>query len=166
MTKPRYQEITSETIPVVKLPLDAATEEDAVASARIIAGELGDKRGPAKTFSPVQMWDIDLPKAGTEIDIPFPAEHNCIVFVRRGSVEIASGSEENLVDSKLGPQDVALMKIDGSSAIRLRVKERNSSVLILGGEPIDEPIAARGPFVMNTQQELYHAMNDYQSGKF
>jgi redox-sensitive bicupin YhaK (pirin superfamily) len=151
MTKPRYQPIKKEQIPEVLLPLGVAPPENSsnddsvLGKVRIIAGEFGSQKGAAETFSPVQMWDVQLPNAGSEVDLPFPADHNCIVFVRRGSVDVLSG-EENLKSSTLGPQDVALMRMDGSDVLRLRVNKPDTSVMILGGEPIDEPIAARGPF--------------------
>lgn len=165
MAKPGYQGITNEKIPVVNLPLNAEEGTQLVGTARIIAGELGATKGAAKTFSPVQMWDVILPHAGAEVDFPFEADHTCIVFVRRGSVEVLSGEGDDLKASKLGPQDVALMRTDGSSLLKIRVAEPDSSVLIMGGEPLNEPIAARGPFVMNTQDQLRQAMVDYSSGK-
>ena len=139
-------------------------------TARIVAGQLGNTTGAASTFSPVQMWDVSLPHAGAEVDLPFDPTHNCIVFVRRGSVEVLSGQDDDdnknkLRASALGPQDVALMRLDGSDVLKLRVVEPDSSVLILGGEPIDEPIAAQGPFVMNTHEEIGQAIRDYQMGK-
>lgn len=167
MAKPGYQGILNKQIPVVNLPL--GTEGDSVmGTARIIAGEIGETNGAAKTFSPVQMWDINLPHAGSEFDLPFPSDHNCIVFVRRGSVEVLSGANDGkeLKSSKLGPQEVALMRIDGSDILRVRVGEPDSSIMILGGEPLNEPIAAQGPFVMNTPQEIHTAMTDYRMGKF
>ena len=68
--------------------------------------------------------------------------------------------------SKLGPQDVALMHLDGSHTIKLRVDRPDTSILIMGGEPLNEPIAAQGPFVMNSHDELRKAINDYRAGKF
>lgn len=169
MTKPRYQPILKEDIPEVPLPLgvDTSSENAVLGKARIIAGELGETKGAASTFSPVQMWDVQLPHVGSEIDLPFPAHHNCIVFVRRGSVEVVSGdeSDKKFKTSTLGPQDVALMRLDGSDILRLRVVQSDSALLILGGEPLDEPIAAQGPFVMNTQDEIRQAMRDFREGK-
>ena len=169
MTKPRYQPILNKDIPVVKLPLAGEKDdEEPLATARIIAGELDVTNGPASTFSPVQLWDVNVDKAGSEFDLPFRADHNCIVFVRRGSVTVISGSPEDenkLKATELGPQDVALMRMDGSDKLRLRANHADSSVLILGGEPLDEPIAAQGPFVMNTEDEIHRAISDYRLGK-
>lgn len=169
MSKPSYQAIRNEKIPVVSLYNDA---KEAVGTARIIAGEFSDQaKGAAKTHSPVQLWDVSLPQAGSQVDLPYPAHQNCIVFCRRGSVEIVSGNEDDVSKkaSKLGPQDVAIL--DGNDGardgqyVRLRVVKPDSSVLIMGGERLDEPIAAQGPFVMNTYDEISRAMSDYRSGK-
>lgn len=170
MTKPRYQPIAKEDIPEVPLPLgvDVNAGDAVLGKARVIAGQLGETQGAASTFSPVQMWDVQLPHVGSEVDLPFPAHHNCIVFVRRGSIEVLSGEDDldkKLKTSKLGPQDVALMRLDGSDTLRLRVVDPDTALLILGGEPLDEPIAAQGPFVMNTQDEIRQAMSDYRAGK-
>ncbi len=167
MTKPRYQAITKDKIPSVDLPLGPREEGvESLGTVRLIAGELDNVKGAAMTFSPVEMWDVILPHAGAEVDIPFPADHNCIVFVRRGKVEILSGDEGKGKKSVLGPQDVAVMHLDGSDVLRIRVQEADTSLLVMGGEPLNEPIAAQGPFVMNTQDELRQAMVDYRNGRF
>jgi quercetin 2,3-dioxygenase len=166
MTKPRYQAISKDKIPTVELPLKREEGTDPLASVRVIAGEIDEVKGAAQTFSPVQMWDVNLPHAGAEVDIPFPADHNCIVFVRRGSIQVLSGDNGEGKKSKLGPQDVAVMHLDGSDSLRVRVEESGTSLLVMGGEPLNEPIAAQGPFVMNTQKELQQAMTDYRSGRF
>lgn len=171
MTKPGYQAINKESIPIVNLPLGSTMDDDVMATARVIAGEIGTTKGAAQTYSPVQVWDITLPRGGSEIDLPFPPDHNCIIFVRRGSVQVLSNGANNGEISQeqqqlLKPQEVALMRIDGSSdTVRIRVVDADSSILVLGGEPIDEPIAAQGPFVMNTQDEIHQAMSDYRAGK-
>ena len=165
MTKPRYQPILKDQIPSVSLPI-GASEEDTLGTARLIAGEMDDIKGKAKTYSPVQMWDVILPNAGPEVDIPFPSDHNCIVFVRRGRVQVLSGENGEGKKSALGPQDVAVMHLDGSDHLRVRVDKPDTSLLIMGGEPMNEPIAAQGPFVMNTYDEIRKANIDFRSGKF
>lgn len=164
MTQPGYQAIANAKIPVVSLVGGG--------SARIIAGELADTNGAAKTFSPVQMWDVDLPTLGSVVDLPFPPDHNCILFVRRGKVQVitkTTDDDDTSVDGEtsqlLEPQELAVLRRDGGDTIRVRVAEKNSSLLVLGGEPLNEPIAAQGPFVMNTRSELRQAMMDYQMGK-
>jgi redox-sensitive bicupin YhaK (pirin superfamily) len=170
MTKPRYQPILNEQVPVVNLPLGSASSHEkdtpVVGTARVIAGDLGETHGVAKTFSPVQLWDISLPNEDSEVEIPFPADHNCILFVRRGSVEVLSHNGGKDTVQVLKPQEVALMRVDGSDTVKVRVKESNSALLVMGGEPLNEPIAAQGPFVMNTQEEIYQAISDYRMGKF
>lgn len=153
MVKPRYQAITNSKVPTIALGDDGAT-------ARIIAGSLHDTTGPAKTYSPINLWDVSLPKKGSVVEIPYPKDHACIVFVRRGSVAING-------DKKLGPQDVALLKNgEDADALQLQVLKDDTSVLIMGGEIIDEPIANMGPFVMNTDLEIKQAVQDYQNGRF
>lgn len=165
MTEPRYQSILRKDIPNITLP-------DNAGSIRLIAGEMNGVRGAAQTYSPIQMWDVTLPKKANhkKVDIPFPSNHNCMVFVRRGGIQIISNNDNNNDDnasSLLGPQDVALLHLDGTSdTIRIQVEQPDTSVLIMGGEPIDEPIVARGPFVMNSMEEIRQANMDYHSGTF
>ena len=181
MTKPNYQGITNAQIPVVSLPLErksddtdddtTTTTNEVLGTARIIAGELGSTKGAATTFSPIQVWDIELPKKDSVIDLPYPSHHRGMIFVRRGSVEILNNTDDDDDGSRgtvLQPQEVGILRQDAEATdtIRVRVLEQNSSILVMGGEPLNEPIAAQGPFVMNTQNEIVQAMNDYRSGKF
>ena len=118
------------------------------------------------------MWDIELPKKDSVIDLPYPSHHRGMIFVRRGSVEIMNDDDDDgSRGTVLQPQEVGILRqdaeaTDGTDTIRVRVLEQNSSILVMGGEPLNEPIAAQGPFVMNTQNEIVQAMNDYRSGKF
>ena len=165
MTAPKYQPLLDKNIPKVEL-LSAASAGDnnngvcSVAPledgyARIIAGEFRDVKGPAETFTPVNLWDLILLNPASKFEFEIPESHTLLVFVRRGSVKVQG--------KMLGLADVAIMN-KGGKQLTLQSLEKDTSVLILSGEPIDEPIAARGPFVMNTQNELRQAMRDYQSG--
>jgi len=158
MTAPKYQGIDDKDIPEVDIPSGAGT-------VRVIAGSFGGITGPASTFSPVQLWDVKLPKEGAVADLPFQADHNCIVFVRRGGVDVLTGKDDDSADP-LGPQDVALMKRESGDALRLRAAADDTRLVIMGGKPLNEPIAARGPFVMNTWDELMEANQDFRSGNF
>jgi quercetin 2,3-dioxygenase len=177
MTPPKYQEILNANIPVVQLKgrtADSEGTEEPVGSARVIAGELLGTKGSASTFSPIQVWDVSLPHLDSSVELPFPSNHNCIVFVRRGSVQVltsaaTSSNGDTKKDGVLGPQDVAILDSSSSSStssvVALRVLEPNTSVLVLGGEPFGEPITNHGPFVMNTQEQIREAFADYRSGR-
>jgi hypothetical protein len=147
MIAPKYQPILSRDIPVVPLPDDSGT-------LRVIAGSYAGANGAASTFSPVNLWDIKL-KAGKTVALPIPEGHNSMVFVRQGHVGLGS--------TVIGTADLALFE-QNETHIHVQALE-DSSLLIMGGEPIAEPIVASGPFVMNTDQEIRLAMMDYQSGR-
>lgn len=168
MTPPRYQPILNKNIPVVSLSTvgsDDGDQKDKAATVRVIAGELDGVKGPANTFSPVELWDLQIPKINSVVDLPFADGHNCIVFCREGSFEIIVGDNEKKSSKAVGPQAVALMEQSGD-IVRIKATAENTSVLIMGGKPINEPIAARGPFVMNTWDEIQKANIVYRSGEF
>ena len=110
--------------------------------------------GAASTYSPVNLWEIQL-AAGKHVELTVPGGHHTMLFVRRGKVTLGSAA--------LGTADLAILENDGTF-IKLLAQE-DSSLLLMGGEPIAEPIVASGPFVMNTEQEIRLAMMDYQSGR-
>jgi len=147
MIAPKYQPILSQDIPVLQLPDNAGT-------LRVIAGNFAGTQGAASTFSPVNLWDIKL-NAGKSVELIVPAGHNTMLFVRQGKVALGS--------AVIGAADMALLESEGTR-IKLQVQE-DTSLLLMGGEPIAEPIVASGPFVMNTEQEIRIAMMDYQSGR-
>jgi hypothetical protein len=144
---PRYQSIRDATIPSVALP-------DAAGQVRLIAGAYGEAAGPAKTFTPVQVWDVRL-AAGAGAELPVADGDTTLVFVLRGEAELADGA-------RLAGPRLAVLERAGEI---LSVRARDAvSLLVLSGRPIDEPIAARGPFVMNTEGEIRDAMREYQAG--
>jgi hypothetical protein len=148
MSKPRYQAITKEQIPVIELAGGG--------HARVIAGELLGKRGPAKTFTPVNLFDVIL-KAGERFELPLPEGHNAAVVLRKGEVLL------NGKDSLQGEAQIAPLSTEGNS-VTLEAKAE-TQLLILSGEPIHEPVASYGPFVMNTREELGQAVEDYRAGR-
>lgn len=147
MIAPKYQPILSQDIPVLQLPDNGGT-------LRVIAGNFAGTQGAASTFSPVNLWDIKL-NAGKSVELIVPAGHNTMLFVRQGKVALGG--------TVIGAADMALLESEGTR-IKLQVQE-DTSLLLMGGEPIAEPIVASGPFVMNTEQEIRIAMMDYQSGR-
>ena len=148
-SNPKYQAIKYEDIHRYQLENNAGTIE-------IIAGEYKGTKGVASTFTPIHMFNAKLNKGG-KADFEFPAHYNTTVLVIEGQVIINNQDEV--------PTDhMALMANDGET-FKIEATE-DAIVLILSGEPINEPIAAHGPFVMNTQQELIEAFNDFNNGKF
>jgi redox-sensitive bicupin YhaK (pirin superfamily) len=148
MSPPRYQGISSEQIPSVEL--------GAGAYARIIAGELNGVKGPARTFTPVNVFDVRL-KAGSSAEVSLPVGHNAGLVLLRGNLMLNSSKPLE------GEALLALLSPSGDSLL-LEAKA-DSIALILSGEPILEPVASMGPFVMNTQAELRQAAEDYRAGK-
>lgn len=147
MAPPRYQSITAEQIPSVTLAGGA--------TARVIAGQLAGAKGPARTFTPIHVWDLRL-AAGQRADLDLPDGFTTAAVVLRGRVRL---NESEAV----GAAEVGLFDREGER-IAIECTE-DASVLVLCGEPIDEPIVGRGPFVMNNLAEIRQAMLDYQSGR-
>ncbi|HEY8189310.1 MAG TPA: pirin family protein [Micavibrio sp.] len=149
MTAPGYQEILNKDIPTVSMP-------DNAGATRVIAGDYNGQRGAARTFTPLNLWDIRL-NGGGKIVLSLPQEHNAMLLVLSGSVEVNG-------DEILNRKELALFTQEGTE-IALEATA-DSIVLLLSGEPIDEPIAGYGPFVMNTQDEIRQALADYHTGRF
>jgi len=148
MAAPDYQPITSAQIPVVPLEGEAGT-------VRVIAGAFGDVKGPARTFTPITMLDVRLSASG-QFTAPLPAHHNALVLVAEGRVRVG-GREAST-------GEVVVLANDGPH-VELQATAETHLVL-LAGEPIDEPIFQYGPFVMNTEAEIIQAVNDVNAGKF
>lgn len=124
-------------------------------SVEVIAGEYGGIEGPAQTFSPIHMMNAQI-NPGAKVDFSFPAHYTTCVLVIEGEVTIN--------DRVFSSNSFVLFATDGED-FSITANEQ-SKVLILSGEPLNEPIAAQGPFVMNTRQELWQAFADFQDGKF
>jgi len=148
MSAPHYQAIVSGDIPTVDLA-------DGKARARVIAGELGGVRGPATTFTPINLWDIRL-DAGAELTLPLPAGHNALVTVLSGHVNI--GGQE------VGEAEVARLSEEGEDTV-IRA-DGETMLLVLTGEPINEPVFGYGPFVMTNETEIRQAIEDFNAGRF
>jgi redox-sensitive bicupin YhaK (pirin superfamily) len=147
-TAPRYQNILKSQIPTVSLPNGQGT-------VRVIAGEFVGERGPAQTYTPLQVWDLRL-TSDQPLDLTVPKGYTTAFVVLKGTVRV-QGSEA------IGAAEVGLFDRMGET---LRIdRAENATALLLMGEPIDEPIVGSGPFVMNTAQEIRQAMADYQNGK-
>jgi redox-sensitive bicupin YhaK (pirin superfamily) len=146
--KPGYQTLLKERIPSVVLPDEAGT-------ARVIAGELNGQKGPAKTFTPINLWDVKL-RAGKSAELPLPDGHTTAFLVLNGKVAINGGREA-------GEGDLAIFERSGNG---ISVKaSTDAQLLVMDGEPLNEPIVGHGPFVMNTREEIQHAFDDFQLGR-
>ena len=148
MSKPRYQGIVSADIPRVELGTGAY--------GRVIAGELNGVNGPAKTVTPVNVFDLRLEAGGTA-EFSLPAGHNSAIVLLRGEV-VVNGSATLKGTAQIAP-------LSGAGETVVLEAKAESLVLVLSGEPIQEPVASYGPFVMNTQAELRQAFEDYRAGK-
>ena len=147
MSTPKYQAIENSNIPKIKV--DGGIVE-------VIAGSYQAHQGAASTFTPVNMLNAKLTSGGSAT-FSFPANHNTCILVIEGEV-ILNDTEDVPLDH------LALFKNEGES---FTIKATQQSiVLILSGEPINEPIAAHGPFVMNTREQIMEAFQDYELGKF
>ncbi len=147
MTAPGYQTILDDDIPAIDL--------EGGGMVRVIAGSFQGHKGPARTFTPVELYDVRL-KAGYRTSFAFPEGYNASLFVLQGRASV-NGSQA------AGDAELIVCTRDGS---HVTVEaQKDSRLLVMAGEPIEEPIARYGPFVMNTRAELMQAAQDYQAGK-
>ncbi len=149
MTPAHYQAIVDKQIPAVSLADDAGT-------LRVIAGEFDGNKGPAQTYSPMNVWDVRL-KAGKTVALPQPEGWTTIVVVLAGTIQL-NGTQV------LRAAQMATLSAAGSEV----TIEANGEVklLFLAGAPLNEPVVGYGPFVMNSQREIAQAIEDFNSGKF
>jgi redox-sensitive bicupin YhaK (pirin superfamily) len=149
MSPPGYQTLLDVQIPSVPLPGDAGR-------VRVIAGEYEGAKGPAKTFTPVDLWDARL-NAGRKAEFALPEGHTLLVLVQSGSVKLDG-------ERTAGASQLALYAREGG-AIVLEA-ESDAKLLIMSGAPLNEPVVQYGPFVMNTEGEIRQAITDFNAGKF
>lgn len=149
MSRPGYQALTKEQIPVVPFSTGGHV--------RVIAGDFNGTRGAAKTFTPVNLWDVIL-KAGERVELTLPAGHNTSIVLRNGDVTINGGT------ALKGEALIATLSPEGDTVVLEATSD--TALVVLTGEPINEPIASYGPFVMNTREEIIQAVQDFNSGRF
>jgi len=147
-TKPKYQEITNSKMGRYNLPGEKGYVE-------VIAGEYNSVKGPATTFTPIQAYNARL-KKDANLDLSFPTDYNTGLLIIEGNVKV------NGINAHA--DHFVLLKNDGED-LSIETTE-DSVILILSGEPINEPIVAYGPFVMNTWEEIEQAVDDVNAGKF
>ncbi len=149
MRAPGYQTLLSKDIPTASL-------EGGAGRVRVIAGEFGGLKGPAATHTPINVWDLRL-HAGAQASLGLPEGHTAMLVVLKGTVQLNEASV--LREGQLAH----LSRTGGGVALD---SNNDATLLVLTGEPIHEPIAGSGPFVMNTQAELQQAFADLRQGRF
>jgi quercetin 2,3-dioxygenase len=152
---PRYQDIRGQAVTLLSSP-------DGGALLRVIAGEVADHAGPGITYTPITLLHATL-APGAQLQLPWRPDFNALVYVLAGSGSVGPRRHPVRMGqlAVYGPGDVVTVAADTGQESR----SPQLDVLILGGQPIREPIAAYGPFVMNTRQELIQAFEDYQAGR-
>ena len=149
MAPPGYQAITGAQIPEVALA-------DGAGKVRVIAGEFEGAKGPAHTFSPLNVWDVRL-AVGKTAELPQPAGWTAQLVVLAGTVMVNG-------EQLLRAAEMATLGTDGT---RISIEANaDAKLLLLAGEPIDEPVVGYGPFVMNSEQQIVEAIHDFNSGRF
>ncbi|SED41227.1 hypothetical protein SAMN05216205_5159 [Pseudomonas mohnii] len=149
MADPGYQTLLDADIPSIALKNNAGR-------LRLIAGEFDGQTGPARTFTPIDVWDLRL-NGGQALTLDLHEGRNTALVILRGTVQV-NGLES------VGEGQLVLFERQGNQ-LTLQASA-DAVVLLLSGEPIDEPIVGHGPFVMNTEQEIHQAFADFQSGRF
>jgi redox-sensitive bicupin YhaK (pirin superfamily) len=155
MTPPRYQDIRGQAVTLLSSP-------DGGALVRVIAGEVAGHQGPGITHTPIALLHATL-APGAQLRLPWRPDFNALVYVLAGSGSVGAGRH---------PVGMGQLAVYGPGEVvtvaAAEAQERRSpqlDVLVLGGQPIGEPVAAYGPFVMNTRAELIQAFEDYQAGR-
>ncbi len=129
---------------------------DDAGKVRVIAGEFDGKRGPARTFTPIDVWDMRL-NQGKTVELAAKEGHTLAVIVLHGTV---------MVNDTQVARDAEMVLLDRAGSGVTIEANTDATVLVLGGQPLDEPIAGYGPFVMNTEAEIRQAIEDFNGGRF
>jgi quercetin 2,3-dioxygenase len=145
MTPPKYQTLLARDIPVVNLTGGA--------SLRVIAGEWRGAKGPASTFTPVSLYELRIP-AGRDVDLALRDGFSAGIYVVEGAIAV----------NRESAREGELVVLDRSGEVAVEATA-DAVVFVMSGQPIDEPVAGYGPFVMNTPQEIQKAFADYHAGK-
>ncbi len=149
MTTPKYQAITKEMIPIVTLPGNAG-------KLLVIAGSFNGTKGPASTFTPINIYRVQLNQGG-QVAFTLPQQHNTGILVINGNVKINS-------NETVGENNFLLFGYSGNEIKAMA--ESDAEFIVLDGEPINEPVVQYGPFLMNTPAEINQAIEDVNNGKF
>jgi len=149
MAEPGYQTLLDADIPSIPLAGGAGR-------VRVIAGAFHGQRGPARTFTPMDVWDIRLNPGGSA-PLAVPEGRTLALVVLRGTVRVNGGETAS---------DAQMVVFDRAGSEIAIAADGDATLLLLSGEPIDEPIAGYGPFVMNSEAEIAQAVADFNSGRF
>jgi redox-sensitive bicupin YhaK (pirin superfamily) len=149
MSAPKYQTLRSADIPSIALANDAG-------HVRVIAGEYGDHRGPAQTFTSIGVWDVRLRRRHTA-EFAVPEGHTLALIVMHGTV-LVNGTEI--------AREAQMVLLERAGRNVMVEANGEATFLVLSGEPIDEPVVGHGPFVMNSEAEIHQAITDFTSGRF
>jgi len=147
-TKAGYQTLSKSHIPVVSLP-------ESEGNLRVVAGEFNGTKGPARTFTPINFWDVNL-HAGKTIELPVPSGHTTAFLVLSGILEV--NQKHKAIEGEL-----AIFSRSGNTVV-IKTKT-DCQFLLMDGEPINEPIVGYGPFVMNSEAEIKQAFEEFQLGQ-
>jgi redox-sensitive bicupin YhaK (pirin superfamily) len=150
MSPPRYQTILDATIPRVTL--------GEAGSLRVIAGEYGGHKGPAETFTPMDVWDLKV-APGKSVTLELPDGHTAAIVPMQGEARVNDAH-------RAGPAQLVRLAREGGAFTVAAGGDAELTALVLAGEPLGEPVVGYGPFVMNSEREIAQAFADFQSGRF